>query len=161
MICWYCCCKHFFKSFSWVGAFYQTGVRNIVCLFSYTNTSFIGKSIVYSNDSLFSTYPFLIQTLQLFSFNFYHYLICTNYFHFIIDNPPLFIFWPGLHNISTKPEGIKLRQSTSNKKIKVRGKHQNNNRRIQFAFRIKGNEPTIENRLFIITLYIYGTVTSQ
>ena len=67
MSCWSSCCEHFFESLSRVGAYSQTGVRNLVRLFYYMDVRYIDDFIVYYNTLLFLICPFL--------FKHYNYLV--------------------------------------------------------------------------------------
>ena len=77
--------------FTWLGAYYWTWVRDLVCKFSYKKVRYIGKFILFWNTSNFCLFIF-IQILKLFWFGFYHDLIFTSYNDSIIFNPPLYHF---------------------------------------------------------------------
>ena len=130
---WSCCCKNIYESFAPVGVYSQTGLGYMVCSFSWNSVRLYWKVCCLLNILSYLIFPFFIWIIQLLCFGFYHNLIGTHYFYFLFSIISFFIFGIGFHNISILFEGIQYRHSTSYKKTKVRGKHQDTFQCIQLV----------------------------
>ena len=60
------------------------------------------------------------STTTIIQFKFYHKLIGSHYFDFVVLNTNVFFFGLGFHNIGTKIEGVHLKHSTSDHKTSLR-----------------------------------------